>query len=137
MLTKVLTLSQEALDELCSHVSPYSFAHNISKLCEHRGVDVHEGEYTQPTETYATVSKLAKLVSEIRSDYLSNAGDPPRVYQAMALAKIAIETRLAAATLNIPLEDVQEAMIASELAGTDATVAVATMLYGVTNARSS
>lgn len=132
-------LCNEDLQTILSRTSAHSTIHNIKELAAYRGEQLQSEPALRTDAPY--IGSLIRLGETLISqpsalrdvDTLVNAkGANTLVAVANWLAKAVIEIHYVAAQLGIPLEDVQNGVIADMLNGsTDHRAVVATMMFGV------
>jgi predicted Rossmann fold nucleotide-binding protein DprA/Smf involved in DNA uptake len=127
-------LDRDSFDSLMRCTSPHSLEHNAQLVNTKRG----EAAYAEPRlaqdDTTSPKAVLAALRGYERA-YLCNWDDVPEdglVAMAQQLGQIVVECRVLACRLGIPLEAVQDAIVACELQDVrDPRPAVATAIFGV------
>lgn len=130
-------LDKDSFNSLISCTSPHSFEHNAQLVNTKRG----EAAYAEPRlvqDDTTSPREIRKALHLYEGAYLSFWGaesvpiEQGIVAMAQHLAQISVECRVLACRLGIPLEAVQDAIVACELQDVkDVRPAVATAIFGV------
>lgn len=126
------TLSRDEFTRIMSWTSPHSFKHNVIALHQMLDIPISTELVTDiegdPEDLIPCLDGVLTSLKDVKA--LSD----PRLKIALVsrdLANTAITLRSIAAVLGIPLEDIQDAIIASCLNGVDPQPTINTMLFGL------
>ena len=128
-------LDKDSFNSLLSCTSPYSAEHNAQLLNSKRG----EASFTEPRlvqDDTTSAGKIRRALTGYELAYLTPWDSSQKEFGIVALATqlatISVECRILACRLGIPLDAVQDAVVACELQDvSDNRPAVATAIFGI------
>jgi len=143
------SLTQEELTALMAHTSPHSFPHNVECLHAFMGLPVLTEPAVSENTAAACIVLLRHFLDSIKEWVDTMDSQVHEVEEALNgtdvdvkedtltdlavnIGSLSIMCRSMAMSLGIPMEDVQEALVASVLTGRDDPIpAVKTIMFGV------
>lgn len=131
------TFTQQRFAEIMRLTSPHSLFHNVKALCDMEGLPVSSELHSirdlgldledASPKVNQHLNRLFALIDNMPE------GEARDIIEFTCLLAVSVQFRVAAARLGFPMEDGQDAFIASLLSNELPEVAVATMLKGLSS----